>query len=55
LDVEAFCEALLSVDDFADCAALEAVVFVVALLLLALFEDELTFDAELLAAADWLA
>jgi hypothetical protein len=55
LEAEAFCEALLSVDDFADCAALEAVVFMVELAFLVLLEDELTFDAELLAAADWLA
>lgn len=54
-EAEALCEALLSLDDFACCAALDAVVFVVALLFFALLEDELAFEAELFAAADWFA
>lgn len=55
LEAEALCEALLSLSDLADCAALDDAEFVVAFAFLALLDDELTFELELSAAADWLA
>lgn len=55
LDASALWDALLELDDFADCAAFADVEFEVEFAFLALLEVELTFDAELLAAADWLA
>lgn len=55
LEADASCEALLLLDDFADCAAFADVEFEVEFAFLALLDDELTFDAELFAAADWSA
>jgi hypothetical protein len=55
LDADAFCEALLLLDDLADCAALDDAEFVVALAFLAVLAVDATFELELLAAADWLA
>lgn len=55
LDADAFCEALLLLDAFADCAALDDAEFVVALALSVVLAVDATFELELLAAADWLA
>jgi hypothetical protein len=55
LDASALWDALLLLDDFAHCAAFADVEFEVEFAFLAALEDELTFDAELFAAADWLA
>jgi hypothetical protein len=52
LELEALCWALFALSDSACCAALEEAEFVVAFAVLAEFEDELLFEAELLAAAD---
>lgn len=53
-DVEACWDALSSLDDFADCAALAEVEFAVASADFDASADELTFELELLAAAAWL-
>ncbi len=55
LEADAFCDALLLLDDFADCAALADDELEVALAFLALLAVEATFELELSAAADWLA
>lgn len=54
-EAEAFCEALLLLDDFDHCEAWADDELEVEFAFLALLDAELTFDAELLAAADWLA
>ena len=55
LEAEAFCEALLLLEDFASCAAFADDEFEVAFADFDAFAVELTFELELLAAADWLA
>ena len=57
-EADALCDALLVEAELARCAALAEAEFVVAFAVLALLEEELTFEAELLDALDcavWFA